>query len=329
MSRDRRAPQPRRAAAPVPTRFRRPLFQRLAQPAVVKVVFVAVLAYVLLTADRGEPGLEHRPPPTEVGWPVRAAFYYPWFPETEDWATRYAPSLGKYDSSNPRVLATHVAQARYAGIDAFISSYWGPDTPTARRLPMLLDAAARRGFHVAAYYEPESWPTPPSNSVLSEHFDVLNRLSSHPAWLRVSGRPVLFVYNVGGERSCRAVNRLLAANRSHFYLNLKVFPGYRACVNQPDSWHQYVPAKAFDQQGIDSATVSPGFFKFDEPVPRLARDPLRFQADLRRQIASGARWQLISSFNEWGEGTAVEPSQQWQSASGYGTYLDAMRSVYT
>ena len=290
---------------------------------------VVVLVCVLLAANRAAPAPMPPPPSTEVGWPVRAAFYYPWFPESEHWATRYTPSFGKYDSSNPRLLATHVAQARYAGLDAFIASYWGQGTPTARRLPLLLDAAARQGFHVAAYYEPESLPTPPSSAALREDFDSLHQRAAHPAWLRVSGKPVLFVYNIGPEASCLAVSRLLAASHGRFYLNLKVFEGYRDCPDQPDSWHQYVPAKGFDQQAAYSATVSPGFFKFNELVPRLPRDPTQFEADLRRQVASGARWQLITSFNEWGEGTAVEPSQQWRSASGYGTYLDAMRSVYS
>jgi Glycosyl hydrolase family 99 len=275
-------------------------------------ILVVVLAGVLLGADRGEPGLERPTPLADIGWPVRAAFYYPWYPESEHWATRYQPSLGKYDSSNPHILATHVAQARYAGLDAFISSYWGPSTPTAHRLPLLLDTAAQQDFHVAAYYEPESLPTPPSSSELGQHFDSLYQLAAHPAWLRVAGKPVLFIYNKG-----------------RFYLNVKVFDGYRDCPNQPDSWHQYVPADRYDQQGSDSATVSPGFFKFDEPVSRLARDLERFQTDLRRQVASGARWQLVTSFNEWGEGTAVEPSLQWQTSSGYGSYLEAMRSVYS
>ena len=284
---------------------------------------------MLLAADRGDPGLGHPPVPTEVGWPVRAAFYYPWYPESEHWATRYTPSLGKYDSSDPRVLATHMAQARYAGLDAFIASYWGRGSATARRFPLLLDAAAQQGFHIAAYYEPESLPTPPSSPVLREDFDSLHQLAAQPAWLRVAGKPVLFVYNIGPESTCSAVSRLLAANAGRFYLNLKVFEGYRRCPEQPDSWHQYVPADSYDQQGTESASVSPGFFKFDEVVPRLPRDLGRFDADLRRQVASGARWQLTTSFNEWGEGTAVEPSQQWQSASEYGTYLDAMRSVYS
>ena len=323
------APQPRRAATPVPRRSsRRSSPRRFLQLGLSAILLVA-LAGALLGADRGEPRLGRPQLPAEVGWPVRAAFYYPWYPEGEDWATRYQPSLGKYDSSNPRILATHVAQARYAGLDAFISSYWGPDTPTARRLPLLLDTAAQQGFHISAYYEPVSLPNPPSSSELRQHFDLLYQLAGHPAWLRVGGKPVLFIYNVGREASCPAVSRLLAASGGRFYLNVKVFGGYRNCPDQPDSWHQYVPAHRYDQQGSDSTTVSPGFFKFDEPVPRLARDLERFRADLRRQVASGARWQLVTSFNEWGEGTAVEPSLQWQSSSGYGNYLDAMRSVYS
>jgi Glycosyl hydrolase family 99 len=329
MSSDRRASAPRSPLAAVHRLSRSPFKKlHLALRTCVRAALLVVLVCVLLAADRGEPGLGRPQQPTDVGWPVRAAFYYPWFPESEHWATRYTPSLGKYDSGNPRVVATHVAQARYAGLDAFIASYWGQGTPTARRLPLLLDVAARQGFHIAAYYEPESLPTPPSSSLLSQDFDSLHRLTAHPAWLRVVDRPVLFIYNIGPEAKCSAVSRLLAANHGRFYLSLKVFDGYRDCPEQPDSWHQYVPARGFDQQNSHSVTVSPGFFKFNELVPRLARDPERFQADLRRQVASGARWQLITSFNEWGEGTAVEPSRQWESASGYGTYLDAMRSVY-
>ena len=330
MTNDRPPPATRRAATRVATRLRRRFTKpRLAQLAVVRALFVVVFIFVLLAADSAPPGLGRPHAAAEVGWPVRAAFYYPWYPESERWATRYTPSLGKYDSSNRRILATHVAQARYAGLDAFIASYWGLHTPTARRLPLLLDAAAEQGFHIVAYYEPESLPSPPSGPLLNRDFVSLYQLAAHPAWLRVAGRPVLFIYNIGPEARCTAVSRLLAANKGRFYLDLKVFNGYRDCPEQPDSWHQYVPARSFDQQDSHSVTVSPGFFKFDELVPRLARNPARFQADLHRQVASRARWQLITSFNEWGEGTAVEPSRQWPSASGYGTYLDVMRSVYS
>ena len=41
-------------------------------------------------------------------------------------------------------------------------------------------------------------------------------------------------------------------------------------------------------------------------------------------VASNEPWQLVTTFNEWGEGTIVESAQEWATASGYGQYLDAL-----
>jgi hypothetical protein len=43
-----------------------------------------------------------------------------------------------------------------------------------------------------------------------------------------------------------------------------------------------------------TATVCPGLYKFSESRPRLARDLTCFEADLARQVRSGARWQLVT-----------------------------------
>ena len=61
-----------------------------------------------------------------------------------------------------------------------------------------------------------------------------------------------------------------------------------------------------------------------EATPRLARDLTHFNQNIRDMIASKAPFQLVTTFNEWGEGTSVESSTEWQSASGYGAYLDAL-----
>jgi hypothetical protein len=58
----------------------------------------------------------------------------------------------------------------------------------------------------------------------------------------------------------------------------------------------------------------------------LARDVDRWYQNVSDMMASGEPWQLITTFNEWGEGTAVEPATEWQSDSGYGEYLDALSS---
>jgi len=43
-------------------------------------------------------------------------------------------------------------------------------------------------------------------------------------------------------------------------------------------------------------------------------------------IASNEPWQLVISFNEWNEGTAVEAAREWATPSGYGAYLDALHA---
>ena len=42
---------------------------------------------------------------------------------------------------------------------------------------------------------------------------------------------------------------------------------------------------------------------------------------------SGARLQLIVSFNEWGEGSSVESADEWASPSGFGQYLDVLHDT--
>ncbi|MEO6501361.1 MAG: DNRLRE domain-containing protein [Jatrophihabitantaceae bacterium] len=254
--------------------------------------------------------------------PVRAAFYYGWFPETEHWQSQYTPTAGKYDSSDASVVSTQVRQAKAAGLTAFISSWWGQATSTDKRLPLLLDTAAAQGFKVMPYYEKEGFGNPSAAQLESDLGYLAAKASASPAWQRVGGRPVLFVYNAD-DFDCDVTARWAAANQGRFYLNMKVMSGYQNCAVQPDAWHQYGPASAIQQVLPWSSNVSPGFWKFDETAPRLSRDLTAFKAALAAQVKSGAQWQLMTSWNEWGEGTGVESTVQFSQA-----YTDAMASAY-
>jgi hypothetical protein len=261
--------------------------------------------------------------------PIRATFYYPWFPQTWHDDDKFTPSRGAYSNDEPAVLDAQFDDMAYAGLDAAISSWWGPDTPTGRRLGPILTAAEANGVGVAPYYEKEYGDNDPSLDELRADLRHLGSLTSEPGWLRVDGRPVIFVYNAGAT-GCADVSRWKAATNgwSDFYVNMKLFSGFADCPDQPDSWHQYGPAHNRQVHLPWSFNVSPGFWHHQESTPRLTRDLDRFTADLDAQVASGARWQLVTSYSEWGEGTAVESAAEWESPSGRGDYLDAMREVY-
>jgi hypothetical protein len=263
-----------------------------------------------------------------LGGPIRAAFYYPWFPEAwnqqgMDPFTHYHPTLGYYDGSSTATIRSQIAAMQYGHITAGIASWWGVGTRTDQRIPVLLQAASASGFRWALYYEDEGWGNPSVAQITADLTYIAVNFASNPSYLRIDGRFVVFVYGDAGD-SCATADRWRSANTVGAYVVLKVFSGYRTCASQPDGWHQYGPAAATDSQPGYSFSISPGFYKANEPAPRLSRDINRWDDNIRQMNASGAPFQLITTFNEWGEGTSVESSTEWQSASGYGAYLDAL-----
>jgi hypothetical protein len=265
----------------------------------------------------------------EPSFPIRAAFYYPWFPEA--WTqpgiypyTNFTPTLGYYSSSDLNIIKKHIAMMQYGNIQAGISSWWGQGTPTDTRVAGLLSAAAGSAFRWTLYYEPEGVGNPSASQIQSDLTYILSHYGKDPGYLRVNGKFVVFVYAEPND-ACGMADRWKQANTMGAYVVLKVFAGYASCASQPDSWHQYSPAVASDQQGSSSYSISPGFWLKGQTV-RMARDPIRWSQNVRDMVASGANWQLITTFSEWGEGTAVEPAAQWSSASGYGQYLDVLHT---
>jgi hypothetical protein len=266
---------------------------------------------------------------SSLNLPIRAAFYYPWFPEAWNQQeiypyTNYNPTLGFYDLSNPQIIQVQINAMLYAHIEAGIASWWGQGTNTDNRMPALLSATAGITFKWSIYYEPEGQGNPDVSTLTSDLTYLQNHYSNDPGYLRIDNRFVVFVYADAND-GCDMVDRWHEANTMNAYIVLKVFPGYQACANQPEGWHQYAPANPVDAQGQYSYTISPGFWKVGEN-PRLARNLSAWRQSIRDMITSGADFQLVTTFNEWGEGTSVESADEWATPSGYGAYLDALHN---
>ncbi len=286
-------------------------------------LIVANFATVLLA------GAAPAQPDTQPSFPIRAAFYYPWFPEAWDQHninpyTNYNPSLGFYDGGSQTVIQQHIAAMQYGGIQVGIASWWGQGSQTDAKIAALLQAAAGTNFRWSIYYENESLGNPSVAQLTSDLTYLRDLYGNDPSFLRINGRFVVFVYSDGSD-NCGMADRWKQANTVGAYVVLKVFAGYRNCASQPDSWHQYSPAVAADSQQGYSYAIAPGFWQKGMSV-RLARDLNRWNQNVKDMVASGAPWQLIATFNEWGEGTSVESAQEWATSSGYGAYLDALHN---
>ncbi|MDQ1382402.1 MAG: hypothetical protein QOJ71_3121 [Actinomycetota bacterium] len=150
------------------------------------------------------------------------------------------------------------------------------------------------------------------------------RYASDPSYLHINGKPVIFAYG-DPATAARRPTVGIEGNSMGFLRPaeglLRVFKR-RVAAGLPAS----IPAcVSTASKPVSSFSVRPGCYKANEATPKLAREPAAFAADVRGMIASNAPWQLVITFNEWGEGTSVESAQQWSSSSGNDMYRPSSR----
>jgi hypothetical protein len=268
---------------------------------------------------------------TSLAFPIRGAFYYPWFPET--WSVngspvQYAPRLGYYSNGQSSTAEAHVDMLEYAHVDLAIASWWGPDSHLDRsRITNLLNKSRGKSLQWTIYHEVERDLDPTVAEIQADLAYLKKWFAWHENWAHIDGLPVVFLYNEKDD--CEISDRWMTAAQGEWFVVLKLFSDHENCSVQPSQWHQYGPASAVVHQPGYSFSISPGFWRADQAEPLLARVSNEdFYTSVVSMVNSNEPWQLITTFNEWGEGTAVEPAAEWASPSGYGYYLDSLHNVF-
>jgi hypothetical protein len=104
------------------------------------------------------------------------------------------PSIGLYDSRDAGVGGLQIDQAKGAGIDAFLVSWFGQEdgAVTTAVLNNLLDRAAERGFMVGAavdIFDPNF--NNARDKLIGSLSYLVNDRANHPGYLRYNGKPVI------------------------------------------------------------------------------------------------------------------------------------------
>ncbi len=117
----------------------------------------------------------------------------------------FRPLIGLYDSADPVVAEWHVQLAKAAGIDAFLVDWWDSHNDLDQNVDHGIVAASDKlGFKFALLDE---------RAQFHQKFDdykvmltrALKRYKDHPAYLRIEGRPVVYLYQVAAEPSLSAL----------------------------------------------------------------------------------------------------------------------------
>jgi glycosyl hydrolase family 99 len=299
-----------------------------------------LLAWVLLFALPG----------SALGGDVRSAiFFYPWYSNMQqdgqyahwtqgghappfDVASHFFPARGPYSSGDPRVLDAQMRDIAVAGIDEVVSSWWGLGSPEDRRLPAVIAAAERRQLQVAIQLEPYPGRTVDTVSAdlayvreLGIRDVYLYRSKDFPAeeWTRLTRQPT-------GVRLFAQTNHVGFAARAGFAgfytYDILLYGGAkfgRLCTQ----------ARA---AGILCApSVGPGYEASQatgDTRVKPRRNGRTYDSMWRAALNAAADVVTITSYNEWGEGTQIEPAGhggRYKSYDGaYGLHGRAAQRAY-
>jgi len=262
------------------------------------------------------------------------------------------PAIGPYDSRDPGVAGTQIDQAKSAGIDAFIVSWYGLEdggttTPVVNNM---LDRAAERGFKVGVAVDIFSSQFNRSRDALvnSLNWLVYDR-ANHPAYLRYNGKPVIFfafqdragfsveewqnirnqvdpdrntIWIAEGVSGCclygGAMDGMYAFNISWANGSSGRYSSERnAVLNQGGSLYVPMVHPGWDETKIAAREGRPN------PSAVKNRNNGQFLANsFNGAVASGADVIMIGTWNEFIENSHIEPSQQYGTQS-----LDTLRPL--
>lgn len=269
--------------------------------------------------------------------PKVVAFYYTWFDESSWNHTLSDQPTQGYISRDRGVMGRHIEQAQQAGIDAFIVAWYGPTgqhNQTEPNLAALLEEAAARNFKIGILFETDSPFFAGIGDVTTAMSHGISVHASHPAYLRADdGRPVFFfwrteAYSVAAWGDVRSqvdpghssvwiadgvnTSYLATFEGHHLYSNTWNPPTDLTYTNQKfanlvsQASSQYGTAKSW------VATVMPGYndvgIRGGGGFARGRDGGAYFDTSWQAAIQSQPSWIVINSFNEWPEGTYIEPS---------------------
>ena len=253
-------------------------------------------------------------------------------------ASKFHPVIGPYDSADPHVVEYHLLLMRLAGIDGVIVDWYGradlwDHARIHRCTQLVVDMAARLGLDVAICYEDRTI----SDLVREGRIEAAGRVdhaAAEVAWLaenwfsrdhylRLDGRPVLLSFGrdgLGDEEWSQVLAQAggPVAFFSEHHRRPAALGGFDWPVPQDglaaqdrfaresQEWPARIPV-AFPRfvDVYAEAGVHPSWGRIDDA------DGATFGRTLAGALTLRPRLVQIATWNDWSEGTMIEPSVEF------------------
>jgi pimeloyl-ACP methyl ester carboxylesterase len=253
-------------------------------------------------------------------------------------ASKFQPLIGPYDSGDPDVLEYHLLLMKLAGIDGVIVDWYGLTdyrdyAILHRNTTRLLEQCERLKMKFVICYEDQTIRALVDGKRISaadrvsHAVDEINWLCKYwfksGSYVRLNGKPVLLSFGHAGLKNDEWSQCLsqLASPVAYFSQDIRRkgaiggfgWPSPKAGMQQVDrflvqanQWPKAIPVAfpRFDDI-YKQAGVSEGY-------PRLAdNDGRTLKETLKKALNSNAPIIQIATWNDWGEGTQIEPSREF------------------
>jgi hypothetical protein len=222
-----------------------------------------------------------------------------------------------------------------AGLDFAISSWWGRgsyDDMVLRKIIFQIMPCNDNPFRDLKWsivYEKVRFADPSVEEIVRDLRYLEATFGASSDVLRMNGRMVLFVAGARGNMSQYVEKWSEAVKRvGGIYLVLKAFGGSAALARKADAWYQFAPANRVQFDEYYWGYASPGYWMYNESAPRLSRSPTEFAIALQTIRESNVHFALIETWNDWNEGSQIEPGINLATGERYGdVYVDLIRKV--
>jgi glycoprotein endo-alpha-1,2-mannosidase len=271
----------------------------------------------------------------------------------EDIGASFYPGAGLYSSMNPADVALHMEQLKQAGAGVAAATWWGANDFTEKSLEVLFDAAAAHGVKVCFHIEP--FPGRNAATMRDAIVYLLEKYGDHPALYRdarYGGRTFFYVYDsyltpaeewaavlapdgentIHGTDDDAVVIGLWVKKKDGAFMETGHFDGFytyfavdgftygSTIANWPE-----MAAWAEEHDKLFIPSVGPGYHDlrvrpWNTVNVRDRENGAYYDRMFAAALAADPPVISICSFNEWHEGTQIEPAVPKKTAD-Y-TYFD-------
>jgi glycoprotein endo-alpha-1,2-mannosidase len=259
----------------------------------------------------------------------------------ESIGANFYPALGCYSSNDPETIAAHMQHLRQAGIGVLVFSWWGAGDFSDRVVPQLLPIAAEQGIQVAFHIEP--YPGRSAASVRENLKYLIDTYGDSPAFYRsreLGNRPLVYLYDsylipaqewatilapdrpdtIRGTAYDAAMIGLWVKSGDGEFMKEGHFDGFYTYFategftygSTPANW-QTMMDWAKENRMVFIPSVGPGYDDtrirpWNGKNQRDRRQGEYYDEMFQAALEVNPPIVSITSFNEWHEGTQIEPS---------------------